>query len=99
MTPTTGRARSALMLILWVALLAACGPGRSADGQGATADAREPGRSEGGGQAAASEQDPPQRGLPVSRSDERRRQDSVLRAPGDRQRRKSGSDSTASDSM
>jgi len=99
MTPTTGRARLAPMLVLWVAMLAACGPGRGADGQGATADAREPGRSEAGGQAAASEQGPPQRGLPVSQSDERRRQDSVLRAPADRQRRKPGSDSPASDSI
>jgi hypothetical protein len=93
MRSTTAWAPSIVLLTFLAASLAACGESGGAREQRANAAALELDSSEAGSIRAREQQtgdDQP----PDTRSDERRRQDSVLRTPGDRHRKKLGSDST-----
>jgi hypothetical protein len=93
MRSTTAWAPSVVLLTLSAALLTACGE-RGGDGeQRADAAALELDSSEAAGPVRAREQRAGEH-QPDTRTDERRRQDSVLRTPGDRHRKKLGSDST-----
>jgi hypothetical protein len=93
MRSTTAWALSVVLLILSAALLTACGERGGAGEPRANAAALED-SSEADGPVRAREQGAEPQPPPDTRSDERRRQDSVLRTPRDRQRRKLGSDST-----
>lgn len=91
---STTWAPSVMLLTLSAALLAACGERGGAGERRANAAALELDSTEVAGQVGEREQRAGEHQPPDTRTDERRRQDSVLRTPGDRQRRKLGSDST-----
>ena len=94
MRSTTAWAPSLVLLTFSAALLAACGESSGAGEHRANAAALELDSSEAAGSIRTREQQTGDDQAPDTRSDERRRQDSVLRTPGDRRRKKPGSDST-----
>ena len=95
MRSTTAWAWSILLPTFSAALLAACGERGGAGGEQRTnAAALELDSSNATGRIRAREQQTGDDQPPDTRSDERRRQDSVLRTPGGRHRKKLGSDST-----
>jgi len=94
MRSTTAWAPSIVLLTLSAALLAACGESAGAGEQRTNAAALELDSSEAVAPTGAREQQTEGDKSPDTRSDERRRQDSVLRTRGDRHRKKLGSDST-----
>jgi hypothetical protein len=91
---TKGWAPLVAFLALSATLLAACSRSDGAGEQRATAATRNLDSSGAAGPSGASERRAAEDQPPDSRTDERRRQDSVLRTPGQRQRKKLGSDST-----
>ncbi len=94
MRSTTAWAPSIVLLTFLAASLAACGESGGAGEQRANAATLELDSSEAAGSIRARDQQAGEDQPPDTRSDDRRRQDSVLRTPGDRHRKKLGSDST-----